>query len=142
MNKRPGRVLIVDDCPTDRAVMSHRLTSNGYQVMEAESGATALRLMMSDRFDLVLLDIIMPGLDGIEVLKRIRLRHSPLALPVIMVTAKNESEDVVESLELGANDYICKPVSLPGKRKTGSAVHPRTPKPAMSGSRARRDGTS
>ena len=68
---------------------------------------------MSERFDLVLLDIMMPGLDGIEVLKRIRLRHSPLALPVIMVTAKNESEDVVESLELGANDYICKPVSLP-----------------------------
>jgi CheY-like chemotaxis protein len=66
MNKRPGRVLIVDDCPTDRAVMSHRLPSNGYQVMEAESGATALRLMMSDRFDLVLLDIIMPGLDGLR----------------------------------------------------------------------------
>ena len=123
MNTR-GRVLVVDDCPTDRAIMIKRLTSHGYEAVEAESGSAAVRLLTAETFDLVLLDIMMPDLDGIEVLKRIRLRHSALALPVVMLTAKDEPEDVVEALGLGANDYITKPVSMPVALAGGTPTRP------------------
>jgi diguanylate cyclase (GGDEF)-like protein len=80
--------------------------------VEAENGFTALDLLARQEFDLVLLDVMMPDLDGIEVLKRIRVRHSPDALPVIMVTAKAATTDIVGALEHGANDYITKPIEF------------------------------
>jgi diguanylate cyclase (GGDEF)-like protein len=108
----PFRVLIVDDVEDNRALLGRRFAKRGYLVAEAENGYKALDLIEQQAFDLVLLDILMPGIDGIEVLKRIRARHSPDILPVIMVTAKASNTDIVQALELGANDYITKPVDF------------------------------
>ena len=107
------RVLVVDDGEDNRIILNRRLTKRGFEVVEADNGLAALALIAEQRFDLVLLDIMMPGIDGIEVLKRIRTTLSPDRLPVLMVTAKASNTDVIEALELGANDYITKPVDFP-----------------------------
>jgi diguanylate cyclase (GGDEF)-like protein len=104
--------LIVDDIADNRAVLSRRFSRRGCVVVEAETGSAALDLIAQEEFDLVLLDIMMPGPNGIEVLRQIRASHSPDILPVIMITAKAGSTDIVEALELGANDYITKPVDF------------------------------
>ena len=121
----PPRILIVDDNRVNRLVLRRGLESNGFEVIEAESGEKSLELLAqelnrqtanppsSDQIDLVLLDIMMPGMDGNEVLRQIRLRKSRSELPVIMATAMDSSEDIIESLSQGANDYITKPVNLP-----------------------------
>jgi diguanylate cyclase (GGDEF)-like protein len=106
------RLLIVDDVADNRIVLARRFQRRGFEIVEAEDGAQALRLIAEQVFDVVLLDAMMPGLDGAEVLRRIRAERSAAMLPVIMVTAKAESENVVESLQLGANDYITKPVDF------------------------------
>ena len=110
---RPVRLLVVDDAEDNRVLLNRRLTKRGFQVVEADSGMAALALIAEQDFDLVLLDIMMPGIDGLEVLRRIRATLSPDQLPVLMVTAKASNTDVVEALELGANDYITKPVDFP-----------------------------
>ena len=110
-NARP-RLLIVDDISDNRAVLTRRFQRRGFDVVEADSGFAAIELIGSESFDLVLLDVMMPGIDGIETLKRIRDQKSASALPVIMVTAKSESDNIVEALELGANDYVTKPVDF------------------------------
>jgi len=107
------RVLVVDDGEDNRIILNRRLTKRGFEVVEADNGLAALALIAEQSFDLVLLDIMMPGIDGIEVLKRIRTTLSPDRLPVLMVTAKASNTDVIEALELGANDYITKPVDFP-----------------------------
>ena len=107
-----ARLLIVDDNLDNRAILRRRFAAHGFETVEAEDGTIALDLIGSQEFDVVLLDIMMPGIDGFEVLKRIRAKHSSDALPVIMVTAKAFSKDVVEALGLGANDYIVKPVDF------------------------------
>jgi diguanylate cyclase (GGDEF)-like protein/PAS domain S-box-containing protein len=96
----------------DREMLSRRLVRSGYEVEEAEDGIRALELVTSRPFDLVLLDNMMPGLSGIDVLQRIRETHSASELPVIMVTAQQESENVVAALRLGADDYVTKPVDF------------------------------
>ena len=106
------RLLIVDDISDNRNILARRFQRRGYDTFEADGGERALELIHQQRFDLVLLDVMMPDIDGIEVLKRIRQLHSPVALPVIMVTAKSQSEDIVEALEFDANDYITKPVDF------------------------------
>jgi diguanylate cyclase (GGDEF)-like protein len=106
------RLLIVDDISDNRTILQRRFKRHGFEVVEADSGLKALELIDTQEFDLVLLDVMMPGIDGIETLKRIRSERSASALPVIMVTAKSESENVVESLGLGANDYVTKPVDF------------------------------
>lgn len=94
-------------------VLARRLERRGHSVALAPDGATALELIRQDSFDVVLLDIMMPGIDGIEVLRRVRERYSPSDLPVIMATAKHESADIVEALKLGASDYVTKPIDFP-----------------------------
>jgi diguanylate cyclase (GGDEF)-like protein len=106
------RLLIVDDTAENRAVLARRFQRRGFVVTEAEGGYRALEQIAQQSFDLVLLDVMMPDLDGIEVLRRIRERHSPVSLPVVMVTAKTQSEDVVQALANGANDYLTKPVDF------------------------------
>src|ERR1700733_6291321 len=106
------RVLVVDDGEDNRIILNRRLSKRGFEVVEADNGLAALALIAEQSFDLVLLDIMMPGIDGIEVLKRIRTTLSPDRLPVLMVTAKASNTDVVEALELGANDYITKPIDF------------------------------
>lgn len=106
------RLLIVDDISDNRSVLKRRFERRGFDVVEAESGLIAIDLIEKSPFDLVLLDVMMPGIDGMETLKRIRSRKSASALPVIMVTAKSESDNIVDALEQGANDYVTKPVDF------------------------------
>jgi diguanylate cyclase (GGDEF)-like protein len=106
------RLLIVDDIGDNRDILMRRFERRGFDVVEADSGLVAIELIEKSSFDLVLLDVMMPGIDGLETLKRIRSRRSASALPVIMVTAKSESGNIVDALELGANDYVTKPVDF------------------------------
>jgi phosphoserine phosphatase RsbU/P len=106
-------LLIVDDSEANRDMLSRRLQRKGYGVTVAEGGRRALELIAQQRFDLVLLDIVMPDISGMEVLQTLRQTWSAADLPVIMVTAKDESEDIVSGLKSGANDYVTKPLDLP-----------------------------
>ena len=110
----PGSVslLVVDDNELNRDVLSRRLGSRGFKVAVAEDGARALAMVELQDFDLVLLDVMMPGLSGIDVLKRLRERWPESDLPVVMATARDGTEDVVEALRLGANDYVTKPLDF------------------------------
>lgn len=106
------RILVVDDEPVNQLVLSNHLTVAQYSVVSAMNGAEALRLLDDgESFDLVLLDVMMPNMSGYEVCERIRETHLATELPIIMVTAKTRSEDLVTGLNLGANDYIAKPFS-------------------------------
>lgn len=111
-NETNPRLLVVDDVEENREILRRRFTRLGYQVTEAEDGEAALAKIAAERFDCVLLDVMMPGIDGLEVLRRVRRDYTEAQLPVIMVTAKSASEDVVEALLMGANDYITKPVDM------------------------------
>jgi diguanylate cyclase (GGDEF)-like protein len=112
MVDRSPSLLIVDDVAANRAVLARRFAPRGFDVTEADSGQRALELLDQHRFDVVLLDVMMPDLSGLEVLKRIRERRSPTELPVIMVTAKSQGSDVAEALTAGANDYVTKPIDF------------------------------
>jgi PAS domain S-box-containing protein len=109
----PGTLLVVDDNEMNRDILSRRLRRQGYDVVTAADGTQALELAERQEFSLVLLDIEMPGLSGLEVLETLRRRWSLNQLPVIIVTARQESRDVVEALNCGANDYLTKPIDLP-----------------------------
>ncbi len=108
-----GSLLVVDDEEMNRDMLSRRLEIEGYTVRTASGGAEALRMMSEQQFDAVLLDVMMPGKNGYEVLAEIRKSHSSMDLPVLMVTAKNQSDDVVKAFAIGANDYINKPINFP-----------------------------
>ncbi|MFN8066731.1 MAG: EAL domain-containing protein [Vicinamibacterales bacterium] len=103
-------ILIVDDEAVNRELLVRRLTRSGYQTVAVESGAAALSYLDTHQVSTVMLDVQMPGLSGLEVLQAIRRRWSDAQLPVLMVTAKGEAEDIVNALELGASDYITKPI--------------------------------
>lgn len=107
-----GKLLIVDDVADNRAILTRRFQRRGFEIVEADCGAEALRLIGEQTFDCVLLDVMMPGMDGTEALRRIREKFAASLLPVIMVTAKSQSDDVVGALKLGANDYVTKPVDF------------------------------
>ncbi|MDH5323898.1 MAG: response regulator [Gammaproteobacteria bacterium] len=104
-----ARILIVDDIPTNRTLLIRALTPLGYKIEEADSGESALKCLEQSSYDLILLDHLMPGLSGFETLKVIRSRYSRLQLPVIIVTALYETENIIQGLNFGANDYITKP---------------------------------
>jgi len=108
-----GRLLIVDDNEMNCDMLSRRLARKGYEVAVANDGYRALEMIRDQTFDLILLDIMMPGMSGLEVLERIRQTHSLTELPVLMATAKVDSEYVVQALSLGANDYVTKPIDFP-----------------------------
>jgi len=107
-----SRLLVVDDNALNRDMLSRRLRRRGYDVEVAEDGEQALSIIERTRIDLVLLDWMMPGLSGIDVLERLRADHTPVELPVIMATAKTEADDVVEALKAQANDYVTKPLNF------------------------------
>jgi sigma-B regulation protein RsbU (phosphoserine phosphatase) len=106
------RLLVVDDQAMNREVLKRRFQPLGYEVILAENGAEALEYVDCSSLDVVVLDIMMPDLDGIEVLRRIRARHDPTSLPVVMATSKDDREDVIRALSLGANDYVIKPIDF------------------------------
>jgi DNA-binding NtrC family response regulator len=113
MKPEHGSLLVVDDDETNRDVLSHRLHRRGYTVTVAENGTLALDLIRARRFDLVLLDIVMPGPNGLEILQTLRQTFALTDLPIIMATARDQSADLVQALEMGANDYITKPFDFP-----------------------------
>jgi phosphoserine phosphatase RsbU/P len=106
-------LLVVDDDEMNRDMLSRRLERKGYKVVVAHDGACALELIRAQRFDLVLLDVMMPGLNGLEVLTKVRETHTAIDLPIIMATARGESGEIVQALGMGANDYVTKPLDFP-----------------------------
>lgn len=106
-------LLVVDDNEMNRQMLSRRLLKSGYKVHSASGGAEALELIESHHIDLVLLDILMPGISGLETLREIRRKHTLAELPVIMATALDRSEDIIQALRMQANDYVTKPLDFP-----------------------------
>ncbi|PKN44768.1 MAG: hypothetical protein CVU63_09905, partial [Deltaproteobacteria bacterium HGW-Deltaproteobacteria-20] len=107
-----GRILVVDDNEANRDILARRLQSRGYRVETATSGREALHAVEDGRFDLLLLDVMMPEISGFDVLQKLRETRSVSDLPVIMATACDASEDIVKALKLGANDYVTKPLDF------------------------------
>ncbi len=113
MTSPSGTLLVVDDDEANRDMLSRRLERKGFVVTVARDGSRAIELVREHSFDLVLLDVLMPGLSGLEVLRELRQAHPATQLPIIMATALSDSSDVVEALRLGANDYVSKPLDFP-----------------------------
>jgi signal transduction histidine kinase len=105
----PGVLLVVDDDAINRDVLTRRLTRQGHHVLTASNGQDALRMMRDIAFDLILLDVVMPEMDGYEVLRRIRSDDQLLNVPVIMISVVSEMQSVVRCIEAGAEDYLAKP---------------------------------
>jgi adenylate cyclase len=112
MSTPQGPLLVVDDDEMNRDMLCRRLERRGYTVASAADGQRALEMIETQTFDLILLDIMMPGISGLEVLRVLRESHPMADLPVIMATAKDQSGDIVEALKLGANDYVTKPLDF------------------------------
>jgi diguanylate cyclase (GGDEF)-like protein/PAS domain S-box-containing protein len=112
-SSRPSRLLIVDDNEMNRDMLARRLLRKGYVVELAANARELLERVQRDAVDLVLLDIEMPEVSGLDALQKLRERYSAAELPIIMVTAKSQSEDIVKALDLGANDYLTKPIDFP-----------------------------
>jgi adenylate cyclase len=106
----PPRILIVDDNENNRAILAARLGAQGYSTTEASDGAEALEVVRRGAPDLILLDVTMPRMDGLEACRRLRSDPSVGFVPIILVTARADSKDVVAGLEAGADEYLTKPV--------------------------------
>jgi adenylate cyclase len=106
----PPRILVVDDSETNRDIITTRLETHGYETLQAADGEEALAAVKQHRPDLVLLDVMMPNLDGIETCRRLKGDATFPFLPVILVTAKVDSKDIVAGLDAGADEYLTKPV--------------------------------
>ena len=107
-------ILIVDDGLVIRTVLSRKLQEQGYTVTAAIHGKEALEIIANGlNPDLIILDVHMPELNGIETLRELRKTHTPTQLPVIMATTKDEDEDIVTCFEAGASDFVSKPINFP-----------------------------
>lgn len=107
-----GRILVVDDVEANRSVVCRRLERLNYTVRSAESGEAALKLVERETPDLILLDYMMPNMNGIDVLCELRTNSRCSDVPVIMLTARADAQTVVASLEAGADDYVSKPIDF------------------------------
>ncbi|MGB6220772.1 response regulator [Haloferula sp.] len=108
-----AKILIADDGRVMRTVITAKLAEKDYSVTAVASGREALESIEQEPVDLVVLDIHMPDMDGLETLRHLRQRYTAIQLPVIMATANDEDEDVIESFEAGANDFVSKPINFP-----------------------------
>jgi two-component system alkaline phosphatase synthesis response regulator PhoP len=106
-----GHILVVEDDEAIQELIGYNLTKEKFRVTRVATGEDALRKLRTETFNLVLLDLMLPGIDGLEVCRTIRKNPATETLPVMMVTAKGEESDIVSGLELGADDYIVKPFS-------------------------------
>jgi adenylate cyclase len=109
----PGRVLVVDDTPVNLKLLADLLTAKGYAVVTATSGVEALAKVETEPLDLVLLDVMMPGMSGYEVCRKIREKTATAMLPVVMVTALDPGQERVKGIEAGADDFLTKPIHQP-----------------------------
>src|SRR5688572_29117520 len=105
-----ARILVVDDEPQIRRVMRSALTADGYEVYDAKTGEDALQQLRNGRYDLVLLDMNMPGMSGLEACRMIRASSEAA---IIMLTVRRSEEDKIAALDAGADDYVTKPFSMP-----------------------------
>ena len=105
------RILVVDDEEDILELVRYNLAREGYQVSGTLSGEEALRKARTEAFDLIVLDLMLPGIDGLEVAKKLKAGEKTQNIPIVMLTAKGEEADIVTGLELGADDYITKPFS-------------------------------
>lgn len=112
MSAAQPRVLVVEDEPAQREVLAYNLEAEGFAVSRAETGDDALRVMEEDAPDVVVLDWMLPGISGIEVCRRLKMRADTRAVPIIMLSARTEEVDRVRGLETGADDYVVKPYSV------------------------------
>jgi len=115
---KPNRVLVVDDEPMNRELMESQLIPLGYEVMMAVNGEDALAKVEESRPDVILLDVMMPGMDGFEVARRLKALESVRHIPIVMVTALREVEDRIRALEAGASDFMSKPIDRAELRAT------------------------
>ncbi|MBM2805605.1 MAG: Response regulator [Deltaproteobacteria bacterium] len=111
MSNAAHKILVVEDEPDIRKLVQYNLLQERYKVLEAEDGEQALKIIQRDKPNLVILDLMLPGLSGIEVCKLLRERPDTAKLPILMLTAKAGEADRVLGLELGADDYLAKPFS-------------------------------
>jgi adenylate cyclase len=111
--RTPPRILIVDDVPANVHILQSRLAAHGYDIVTATDGEAALAAVKETQPDLILLDVMMPKMDGFEVCRRLRADASLPFIPIIMVTAKADPKDVVAGLEAGGDEYLTKPVDQP-----------------------------
>ncbi len=107
------RILVVDDHPDNVEIIDARLSSRGYNIETASNGEEALEMVRANPPHLILLDVMMPLMDGFEVSRRIKRDESLPYIPIILVTARGETEDKVEGLDAGADDYLTKPINFP-----------------------------
>ena len=131
--KSPARVLVVEDERDIAALVAYHLTKEGYRVRTAEGGSEALEAVTAERPDLVLLDLMLPGFSGYEVLSEMRRRPELADLPVVVLTARKDEADRVKGLELGADDYVTKPFSPRELVLRVGAVLRRAQSPAVAG---------
>jgi DNA-binding response OmpR family regulator len=108
-----AKILVIDDDEMTRHFLSHILAQQGFLLETAADGEQALTLLKEKQFDIILLDIEMPGLNGLETLKRIRKNYLKKDLPILMVTANDQSAEIIQAFDLGANDYVVKPLDVP-----------------------------
>jgi DNA-binding response OmpR family regulator len=137
MNPQQSRLLVVDDNEMNRDMLARRLARSGYLVDVAENALQLLQRVKENGLDLVLLDIEMPQISGFDALKALRNDYSPSQLPIIMVTARNQRTDIVKAINLGANDYLTKPIDFPvALARIGTQLsHKRTQVTQVSGKR-------
>ena len=107
----PKKIMVVDDEPYIARVIKFKLEQEGYQVFSANDGITGLNKIKEDKPDLVLLDVMMPGLSGYEVCQKIKADAELSGIPVVILTAKGQERDREQGFNVGANDYITKPFS-------------------------------
>jgi two-component system cell cycle response regulator len=113
VSTHPARLLVVDDDPINRRLLASYLQREGHEVVTANDGGAGWETVRREPFDVVLLDVLMPELDGYEVLERIRADADLRHLPVIMISSLDETDSIVRCIELGADDYLPKPFSPP-----------------------------
>lgn len=106
-----GTILVVDDEVSIRELVTFNLQKEGYTVVEADNGVSAVSIAKNNKPDLVVLDLMLPEMDGLEVCRTLKSQQDTTAIPIIMLTAKNEEIDKIIGLELGADDYLTKPFS-------------------------------
>jgi sigma-B regulation protein RsbU (phosphoserine phosphatase) len=104
-----NKILVVDDIKKNIQVLGSTLVKQGYAVSYATEGAKALKMVSKENFDLILLDIMMPGMDGFQVCRRLKQDQKTKDIPILFLTAKSEQDDIVKGLEQGAVDYLTKP---------------------------------